>query len=305
MPLIECVPNFSEGRRLDVIAALRDALSGPGVHLLDDSADPDHNRSVFTLAGEPEAVLDAAFRGVEAAVHLIDLESHSGVHPRIGAADVVPFIPLRGISLMDCAALAHQFGQRVSESLKLPVYFYEAAALRPERTNLAYLRRDPYEVLKTSIQQDPDRQPDLGPGILPSAGAVAVGARGPLIAFNAYLNTDDLRIAQNIAREIRDSGGGLPQLKALGLMVAEQAQVSMNVIDYRQTGLFAVMEALRNAADAHQVRVTHTELIGLVPQNALLDAALSYLQLPASARNQVLERNLGHHSGDYRPVPYE
>lgn len=304
MALIECVPNFSEGRRPDVIAALVEAITSVPVALLDVSSDADHNRTVITFAGAPDAAAEAMFRGARAAVERIDLEQHQGVHPRIGAVDVIPFVPLRDVSLQACAALARDFGRRLGGELGLPVYLYEAAALRPERVNLADVRRGGYETLKNAIET-PERRPDFGPARIGSAGAVAVGARAPLIALNAYLDTDDVTIAQAVAVAIRESGGGLPHLKALGLLVAGQAQVSMNVIDYRRTSLFTIMERVRAEAAAHGATVTHTELIGLIPQAALIDDALAHLQLPAAARDQVLERRLGAALGDYREVTFE
>lgn len=303
MSLVECVPNFSEGQRAEVIAALTTAIQSVPVALLDVSSDPDHNRTVITFAGEPEAVAEAMFRGARAAAQQIDLEQHHGVHPRMGAVDVIPFVPLRGISLAECAALARAFGQRVGDELGLPVYLYEAAATRPERVNLADVRRGGYELLKTTIQT-PERAPDFGPARLTPAGALAVGARDPLIAFNAFLDTDDVTIAQAIAAAIRESGGGLPKLKALGLLVKGQAQVSMNVIDFRQTSLFTIMTALRAEAQKHQVAVTHTELVGLIPQAALIDYALAALQLPSHTRDLVLEQRIGAVLGDYREVPF-
>ncbi len=304
MALVECVPNFSEGRRAEVIDALAEAICSVPVALLDISSDKDHNRTVITFAGEPEPVCEAMFRGARAAIERISLESHTGVHPRIGAVDVIPFVPLRDISLAECAALARAFGRRVGNELGIPVYFYEAAALRPERVNLAHVRRGGYELLKTAIGT-PERQPDVGSAELSAAGAVAVGARAPLIAFNAYLNSDDVRTAEAIALAIRESGGGLPKLKALGLLVNGQAQVSMNVIDYRETGLFTIMAALRTEAEKYGVSVTHTELVGLVPQAALIDYALSALQLPQETATRILERRLGAATGDYRPVSFE
>lgn len=307
--LVECVPNFSEGRDQTIIsaivAAIASTIASASVHHLDTSSDHDHNRTVVTFAGTPQNVIEAAFRGVATAIQHIDLRQHRGVHPRIGAADVVPLIPLRGVSLNECAKLARQLGQRIASELDLPVYLYEAAALRPERTNLAYVRRDPYETLVNTIQTDPDRQPDYGSARLGTAGAVAVGARGPLIAFNAYLNTDDVEIASTIARTIRTSGGGLPHLKALGLLVKGQAQVSMNIIDFRQTSLFNVLEAVRSEAAKHGVEITHTELVGLIPRNALLESALAYLQLPPSTRDLILEDRLGAHTQDFRALPFE
>jgi glutamate formiminotransferase len=308
-PLIECVPNFSEGRRPEVIAAIVDAIASGRdsgeLHVLNVSSDSDHNRTVVTFTGTPEAVLEAAFRGVQTAARLIDLNQHRGAHPRIGAADVVPFIPMRGASLDDCAALAHRLGRRISETLNLPVYYYESAAPIPERKNLAFVRRDPYERLRETIHTELDRLPDDGPAQLGPAGAVAVGARGPLIAFNVYLDTADVEVAVAIARMIRESSGGLPYLKALGLPVHGQAQVSMNVIDFRQTSLYAVMEAVRAEAARLGVGITHSEIVGLVPQSALVETALRYLQLPLSVRDLVLETQLGRQTGDYREVPFE
>jgi glutamate formiminotransferase len=305
LSLIECVPNFSEGRRAEVINAIVDAICSAPVHLLDVSSDPDHNRSVVTFAGAPEAVYDAAFQGIERAAQLIDLDEHQGVHPRIGAVDVVPFVPLRDISLRECALMAQRLGRQVAEELELPVYLYEAAALRPERSNLAVVRKDAYEALRSSILTDPDRAPDFGPLRLGKAGAVAIGAREPLIAFNAYLSTDDVHIAQHIAQKVRASSGGLPYLKALGLLVNGQAQVSMNVVDYRKTSLFTILEAVRSEARQQGVVVTHTELVGLIPQAALINAALAYLQLPLSTSELMLEKRLGALTGDYREVMFE
>lgn len=304
-PLVECVPNFSEGRRPDVIAAIVAAIESVPVHLLDVSSDADHNRTVVTFAGAPEHVLEAAYRAVATAAWHIDLETHSGEHPRVGATDVVPLVPLRDISLSECAELAHQLGARIGASLALPVYYYEAAALRPERVNLADVRRGGYEALKAEIASDPQRQPDAGPAIVGRAGAVVVGARGPLIAFNAYLDTDDVEIARQIAVAIRTSGGGLPHLKALGMLVKGRAQVSMNVVDFRQTGLFAIMDRLRAEAAKHGAQVTETELVGLIPQAALVNAALDALQLPPETRHRLLESRLGAVTGDYREIPFE
>lgn len=290
MSLVECVPNFSEGRRPGVIDALADAIrSVAGVRLLDVSSDADHNRTVITFVAPPETVTEAAFRGIQQAARLIDLEQHRGVHPRIGAADVVPFVPLEGVTMVECVALAHQLGRRVADELDLPVYFYEEAALIPERKNLAVVRRYRYERLKTTITSHP---PDLGPLVVGKAGAVAIGARGFLIAFNAYLDTDDLKVAQAIARAVRESGGGLPYLKALGLLVDGQAQVSMNVIDFRRASLYTVLERVRAEAARYGASITHTELVGLIPQAALLESALAYLQLPPETLALILERKL-------------
>ncbi len=305
MALVECIPNFSEGRRPGVIAAIVAAVRSAGASLLDVSSDADHNRTVVTFAGEPQIAAEAAFQAIRVAAERIDLDQHVGQHPRLGAADVVPFVPLRDCTLADCVTLARSLGQRVGESLGLPVYFYEAAALRPERVNLADVRRGGYEALRSAIADDPARAPDAGPARLGPAGAVIIGARGPLIAFNAYLDTADVAVAQAIAATVRESGGGLPALKALGLLVNGQAQVSMNVVDFRRTSLFDVIEAVRQAAQEHNVHVTHTELVGLIPQAALVNTALAYLQLPLDAGAQLLEARLGEMTGDFRGVSFE
>ena len=304
-PLVECVPNFSEGRRPEVIAAIVAAVEAANVHLLDVSSDADHNRTVVTFAGAPGPVLDAAFRAVAVAAEHIDLERHHGEHPRIGAADVVPLVPLRDISLAVCAGLAHQLGARIGAELALPVYYYEAAALRPDRANLADVRRGGYEALKHDIVANPARLPDAGPARLGPAGAVLVGARGPLIAFNATLDTADVEIARQIAVTIRASGGGLPYLKALGLLVNGRAQVSMNVVDFRQTSLLTILERLRAEAARLGVGVVETELVGLIPQAALVNTALDALQLPPETRHRMLESRLGVATGDYREILFE
>ncbi len=305
MALVECIPNFSEGRRPDVIAAIVEATRSAGAFVLDVSSDADHHRTVVTFAAEPQIAAEAAYRAIRAAAERIDLDQHSGQHPRLGAADVIPFVPLRDCTLADCVTLAHDLGQRVGQSLGLPVYFYEAAALRPERVNLADVRRGGYEALRTAIADDPARLPDAGPARVGPAGAVIIGARGPLIAFNAYLDTADVAIAQAIAVAVRESGGGLPALKALGLLVKGQAQVSMNIVDFRRTSLFEALEAVRREALRRHVRVTQTELVGLVPQAALVNSALAYLQLPAEAGTLLLEARLGETTGDFRGVSFE
>ncbi|MFQ3565543.1 MAG: glutamate formimidoyltransferase [Aggregatilineales bacterium] len=302
MSLIECVPNFSEGRRPEVIEAIKAAILQEDVYLLDVSADVDHNRCVITFAGEPEPVQAAMYRGAEVAVSLIDLDQHRGVHPRIGAVDVIPFVPLRDISLTACVQIAREFGKRLADGLDIPVYLYEAAALRPDRKDLAHIRRGGYEALKTAISTDPDRAPDFGPCYVGRAGAVAVGARGLLIAFNVYLQTSDVTIAKQIASAIRAANGGLPQIKALGLLVGGRAQVSINLINYRVTSLYMLMNAVCDHAARLGVSVESSELVGLVPQAALIETALAALRLSPAVGELILERRLGDATGDYREV---
>ncbi|HIQ02276.1 MAG TPA: glutamate formimidoyltransferase [Anaerolineales bacterium] len=290
--IVECVPNFSEGRRPEVIQEIVEAMQAiPGVQVLDVQSDADHNRTVVTMVGPPKAVEEAAFAGIACAARRIDMEKHRGEHPRIGAADVVPFIPVRGVTLEDCVQLARRLGRRVGEELSIPVYLYEAAATRPERVNLADIRRGEYEGLKQEIETNPNRAPDFGPARLPTAGATVIGARPFLIAFNVYLNTDDVTVARRIARAVRHSSGGLRYVKALGLLVEGQAQVSMNLTDLRRTPIHRVMEMIRREAARYGVTITHSELVGLLPQQALLDAAAWYLQLELDPR-QVLENRL-------------
>ncbi len=291
--IVECVPNFSEGRREPIIQALiRAVRSVPGAMLLDRHSDPDHNRTVLTFAGEPEAVLQAAFAAIRAAAELIDLNHHQGEHPRIGATDVVPFVPIAGVTMQECVQLARRLGQRVGDELGIPVYLYEAAATRPERVNLENIRRGEYEGLKESIGRDPDRQPDFGPARLGPAGATVIGARQPLIAYNVYLHTEDVQIARRIARAVRHSSGGLRYVKALGMLVEGRAQVSMNLTDYRRTPVARVVEAIRREAARYGVAIHHSELVGLIPQQALIDAAQWYLQLDDFQPDQVLETRL-------------
>ena len=292
-PIVECVPNFSEGRRQDVIDQIVAAMEQvPGVRLLDVQSDLDHNRSVVTIIGAPQPVVEAAFQGITRAAELIDMNHHRGGHPRMGAADVVPFVPVQGLTIEDCAALARQLGERVGSELALPVYLYEAAATRPERCNLAEVRRGEYEGVREEIASNPERAPDFGPSVMGTAGAVAIGARPALIAFNVYLNTDDPAPAQAIARAVRHSSGGLRFVKALGLLVDGQAQVSMNLTDYRRTPIPRVLELIRVEAARYGLSVTRSEIVGLLPGEALFDAAQFYLQLDGFSVKQVLESHL-------------
>jgi glutamate formiminotransferase len=293
LKIVECVPNFSEGRREQVVEQIVAAMANcPGMRVLDVQSDPDHNRSVVTLIGEPQPVVEAAFQGIATAAELIDMNHHRGEHPRMGATDVVPFVPIRGLTMEDCAALARQLGERVGNELQIPVYLYEAAATRPERRNLADVRRGEYEGLKAEIATNRDRAPDFGPAALGTAGATAIGARPPLIAYNVYLNTDDVKPAQAIARAVRHSSGGLRHVKALGLVVEGQAQVSMNLTDFHHTPIYRVMELIRAEAAHFGLAVTHSEIVGLLPAEALIDAAGFYLQLTGLSPDQVLENRL-------------
>ena len=274
--LIESVPNVSEGRRLDVVDRLADAISGvPGVFLLDRTSDPSHNRSVFTLAGEHEPVTEALERLVAAAIHDIDMDVHTGEHPRIGAVDVIPFVPLAETTMDDCVVLARTFGERIAGRFDLPVYLYAQAAARPERVKLSDVRRGQYEGLKAEIDQR-GREPDFGPARMhPSAGAVAVGARPFLIAYNINLASEDVELAKRIARRVRESGGGLPKVQGNGFWIEElrRAQVSMNLLDFSVTPLWLVWETVREIAAEDGVDLAESELIGLAPVAAFLDVA--------------------------------
>ena len=291
--IVECVPNFSEGLRQEVVDQIVGALASvEGVRVLDVQSDADHNRSVVTIVGEPEAVEEAAFQGIERAARLIDMDQHQGEHPRMGATDVVPFVPIAGVTMADCVEMARRLGERVGRELAIPVYLYEEAASRPERRNLADVRRGEYEGLKVEIETDPHRAPDFGPARVGKAGATTIGARPPLVAFNVYLNTDDVAIAKAIARAVRHSSGGLRYVKALGLLVEGRAQVSMNLTDHRQTPIHRVVEMIRREAARYGVTIASSEVVGLIPNEALLDAARFYLQLDGFSSDQILENRL-------------
>jgi glutamate formiminotransferase len=274
--LVESVPNYSEGRRLDVVERIAGAAEGvSGAFLLDRTSDASHNRSVLTLAGEPGPVTDALERTFEVAVAEINMESHSGEHPRIGAVDVVPFVPLGETTMVDCIGLAREFGARVAARFEIPVYLYGEAASAPDRQRLADVRRGQYEGLKAQIAS-PERRPDFGPARLhPTAGAVAVGARPFLIAYNINLESRDVELARRIARRVRESSGGLPKVQANGFWIEElgRAQVSMNLLDFRTTPMWQVWEAVRDEAAEDQVMIVESELIGLAPLAALLAVA--------------------------------
>ncbi len=304
MSLIECIPNFSEARRPEVMDQIAAAITSvDGARLLDRSSDLDHNRTVLTYAGPPEAVEEAAFRAIKTAAELIDLNQHVGEHPRIGATDVVPFVPISGSTMEDCVAMAVRLGQRVGSELDIPVYLYEAAATRPERANLENIRRGQFEGLKLEIESNPDRKPDYGPAKLGSAGATVIGARNPLIAFNVYLATPDVEIAKKIAKAIRQSSGGLRYVKALGLLVDGRAQVSMNLTNFRETPVGRVVEMIRREAQRYGVAIHHSELVGLIPQEALIDAAVWYTQLDQFKPEQILESRLYSTNQSSTPKP--
>jgi glutamate formiminotransferase / formiminotetrahydrofolate cyclodeaminase len=303
--IVECIPNFSEARRPEVVEQIQLAIQGvQGVKVLDRHSDLDHNRTVITFAGTPEAVEEAAFRCIAKAAELINLEQHTGEHPRIGATDVVPFVPISETSMEECVQIARRVGQRVAGELEIPVYLYEQAASRPERQNLENIRRGQYETLKKEIGILPEREPDFGPAKVGKAGAVVIGARQPLIAFNVYLTTEDVSIAKAIAKAVRHSSGGLRYVKGLGLLVEGRAQVSMNLTNFRATPVGRVLEMIRREAGRYGVGIHHTELVGLIPQDALVDAARWYMQMDQFDDSQILEKRLSaaHIQGEDGPI---
>ena len=294
--LIECVPNFSEGRDPARVDALIQAMSKvPGVWVLDYEMDADHNRSVVTLAGEPDAVAEAALQGAGKAVELIDMTQHTGAHPRVGATDVVPFIPVQGVSLEDCVALARRVGQEIWKRYRIPVFFYEAAATRPDRVNLENIRRGQFEGLREELKKNHDRQPDVGePKLHPTAGVTVVGARKFLVAYNVNLNTSDVGIANKIAKAIRFSSGGLRYVKSMGvdLKARNIAQVSINLTDYEQTPMHRVYEMVKREAARYGAVPIGSEIVGLVPKKAMEMAADYFLQLENFSPSQVFENKL-------------
>jgi glutamate formiminotransferase len=295
MPLIECIPNVSEGRRMDVVAAMADTIRRvPGVQLLDHSSDASHNRSVFTLVGDAPALERAILALVERAVADIDLRVHRGEHPRLGAVDVVPFVPIEGVTMADCVALARKVGAGVATRLSVPVYLYEEAAANPARRNLEDIRRGEFEGLAAKMAAE-GWTPDFGgPGPHPTAGATVIGARMPLIAYNINLATDRLDVAKQIAAAIRFSSGGFRYVKAMGIALADRGivQVSMNLTNYEKTPIYRVFEVVRREAARHGVEVLESEIVGLVPAAALTDAAQYYLRLAGFTSHQVLENRL-------------
>lgn len=293
--LIECVPNFSEGRRKETIKAIADQARGrKNAWVLDVESDPDHNRMLVTVVGEPEAVFEAVWAMIEKATELIDMEKHQGEHPRIGATDVVPFIPISGVTMEECVELAKRMGKKVAGELKIPVYLYEAAATRPDRRNLADVRKGDYEGLKKEIGT-PDRKPDFGPAKMhPTAGAMVVGARKFLVAYNVNLNTQDVQVAKDIARLVREKDGGFPAVKALGFEIKDQncVQVSMNLCDFEKTNMDKVFRKIKEEAEKRGVKVIGSEIYGMVPKAALKGVDLDELQLIDFKEDQILENRL-------------
>ena len=291
--IIECIPNFSEGRDHYVIEGILGVFKPfKNVRVLDHHSDRDHNRTVVTLLGTPEAVEEAAFKAIKKASELIDMDTHEGEHPRIGATDVVPFVPIQNMSVKECVEIAERLGKRVGSELDIPAYLYEEAARIPERKNLENIRKGQYEGLKEVILSDPSRKPDFGPSKLGKAGATVFGARAPLIAFNVYLDTDDVAVAKKISRTVRFSSGGLRFVKAMGVLVEGRAQVSMNLTNFNKTAIPQVIEMIRREAERYGTAIHHSELVGLIPQEALIDSAIWYLQLDQFSTEQILERKL-------------
>jgi len=294
--IVECIPNFSEGRRTEVIDDIVAAIKTvPGAVLLDRESDADHNRSVVTFVAPPDRIVDAAIAAAKKAAELIDLNDHKGEHPRMGATDVIPFVPIAGVTMADCVELARQCGERMWRELSIPVYLYEKAATRPERENLAAVRKGQFEGIRGEIATNEARLPDFGEArVHPTAGITAVGARPPLIAYNVNLGTSDIETANKIARAVRHLSGGLRYVKALGFELKDRAivQVSMNMVNYEGTPLFRVFEMIKREAERYGVPVVGSEIVGLVPQGALNAVADFYLQLEDFSENQILEHRL-------------
>lgn len=293
MKIIECIPNFSDARRPEVVEAIINSVAQvPNVHVLDRHSDMDHNRTVLTFIGDPAGVEEAAYQGIAKAVELIDLNHHQGEHPRLGAADVVPFVPISDVTMQECVEIARRLSKRVADNLGLPVYLYEEASARPDRVNLEDIRRGEYEGIKETIATDPYREPDFGPKVMGPAGAVVIGARQPLIAYNIYLNTPDVSVAEKIARRVRNSSGGFHFVKGMGVLVNGLAQVSMNLTNYQRSPMAQVTEFVRREAQRYGVGIHHSEIVGLVPNRAIINAGRYYLQLDGFEHEQLLENRL-------------
>ena len=295
-PLVECVPNFSEGRKPETVRLIADAIAAvESACVLDIHIDPDHNRSVITFVATPEKVVGAAVNAVRRASELIDMRAHQGEHPRLGATDVLPFVPVRGVAMDDCVSLAHEAGEVIARELAIPVYYYEQAALRADRVNLEDVRRGALELLREQITTNPKRAPDAGlPQVHETAGAIAVGARSFLIAFNVILHSSDTVIARQIARKIRARNGGLPFVKALGFRLHTRGlvQVSMNLVNYEVTGMTAAYDAVRREADVLGVEIQGAEIVGLVPRNALDRDAAYFSKLEDFSEAKILEHQI-------------
>jgi glutamate formiminotransferase len=294
--LVECVPNFSEGRKPETVQAIAEAIKAVETAcVLDKHIDPDHNRSVITFVASPENVVDAAVQAVKRASELIDMRTHRGEHPRLGATDVLPFVPVSGVTMDDCVKLAHTAGKRIAQELSIPVYYYERAALRRDRVNLEDVRRGALELLREQISTNLERAPDEGLSMVhETAGAIAVGARPFLIAFNVVLRSDDITIARRIAKTIRARGGGLPFVKALGFQLATRnlVQVSLNLVNYEVTGMEAAYNAIKREADALDVAIDSTEIVGLVPRAALNREAEYFGKLQVFSESKILENQI-------------
>lgn len=291
--IVECIPNFSEARRPEVVDTIIAAVASVnGVRVLDRHSDMDHNRTVLTFVGTPEAVEEAAYLGIARAAELIDLNHHQGEHPRMGATDVVPFVPINGVTMQECVEMARRLGKRVAETLDIPVFFYEDAAIRQDRKNLEDIRHGEFEGIKETIATDPYREPDLGPKRMGPAGATVIGARQPLIAYNIFLNTPDVSIAQKIARRVRNSSGGFHYVKGMGVLVEGLAQVSMNLTNFHYSPMAQVTEFVRREAQRYGVGIHHSEIVGLVPSQAMVNAARYYMQMDGFENDQLLENRL-------------
>jgi glutamate formiminotransferase/formiminotetrahydrofolate cyclodeaminase len=294
--LVEVIPNFSEGRRPEVLQQILDEITSvDGITLLDKEMDADHNRAVVTFVGSPEGAVEAAFRAMKKAAEVIDLRTHKGEHPRMGATDVVPFVPISDVSEAEAIGLAKKLGERVGKELQIPIYLYEAAATRPDRENLAEVRKGEFEGIRDDIETNPERKPDYGPAkIHPQAGCTAVGVRFPLVAFNTYLNTPDVNIARKIAKSIRNRSGGYMYCKALGFEIKDRnmAQVSMNLVHYLKTPIYRVFNTIESEAQRWGTAVYSSEIVGLVPNQALINCAKHYLKLENFSKDQILEEKL-------------
>src|ERR1700752_782475 len=294
--LVECIPNFSEGRKPETVHRIAEAIAAVETAcVLDMHIDPDHNRSVITFVASPENVVEAAVRAVKRASELIDMRTHRGEHPRLGATDVLPFVPIHEVKMDDCVRLAHEAGKRIASELSIPVYFYESAALRPDRTNLEDVRRGALELLREQITTNPERAPDEGALVVhDTAGAIAVGARPFLIAFNVVLHSDDISIARQITKSIRARNGGLPYVKALGFRLSTRScvQVSMNLVNYEVSGMDAAYEAIKRESDSLGIQIDSTEIVGLVPRNALNREAEYFSKLENFSEAKILENQI-------------